>query len=152
MSVLVATTGTADQREVTTRAVSDVLDFAAPPPGLRDLRQFELAALDDAGYLFALRSVQDPQVRLFVVPPEPYFPGYAPQIDAATRAVLGLGLDEGEALLLVVVHPGQDDAPPTANLLAPMAVNPSTGSAVQVVLDDDQWSLRAPLTAAGSAA
>lgn len=131
------------------RAVAEVLDFAEPPPGLRDLRRFELTALDDAGFLFALRSTQDPQVRLFVVPPHAYFPDYAPRFEDSTRELLGL---QDEAVLLVVVHPGQDGEPPTANLLAPLAVNASTGSAVQVVLDDDRWPLRAPLTAAGSAA
>ncbi|WP_182112582.1 MULTISPECIES: flagellar assembly protein FliW [unclassified Actinotalea] len=126
------------------RTVADVLDFATPPPGLRDLRTFSLAAVDDTGYLFTLRSTQEPDVRLFLVPPRAYFPDYAPELDGSTRETLGTD----DAVLLVVVHPGQGDAPPTANLLAPVAVNASTGTALQVVLDDDRWPLRAPLTAA----
>lgn len=148
MSVLVAVSSAG--RVAPARAVTDQLDFTMPLPGLRDLRRFELAALDETGYLFTLRSTEQPDVRLFVVPPEPYFPEYAPQIDPSTRAALGL--DDGDAVLLVVVHPGRAGEPPTANLLAPMAVNPRTGSAVQVVLDGDEWPLRAPLTASSSAA
>ncbi len=131
-------------------AVAEVLEFAEPPPGLRDLRRFRLAALDDAGFLFALRSTEEPEVRLFVVPPRPYFPDYDPVV--AEPTLTALGVDRAEALLLVVVHPGQDGAAPTANLLAPVVVDPATGRAVQVVLDGDAWPLRAPLTAAGSAA
>lgn len=140
----VTVTDTATPRHATT--VADVIDFASPPPGLRDLRRFTLAALDDTGFLFTLRSTDEPDVRLFLVPPRAYFPDYAPQLDGSTRETLALDADD--AVLLVVVHPGQAGEPPTANLLAPVAVNPATGAALQVVLDDDRWPLRAPLSAA----
>lgn len=125
------------------RAVHDELEFVTAPPGLAGLRRFVLSALDDSGHLFALRSAEHPDVRLFVVPPRPYFPHYAPEIDDSTLGSLELG--EHEPILLVVVHPGQDGAAPTANLLAPVAVNPVTGSALQVVLDGDEWPLRAAI-------
>ncbi|EYR65064.1 flagellar assembly factor FliW [Actinotalea ferrariae CF5-4] len=149
MSVLVSVATT------TGRDVPERLEFAAPPPGMLDLRRFTLSPLDDVGFLFALRSDDDPGVRLFVVPPLPYFPQYAPRLDAETLGTLGVG-DAGdgetEPVLLVVVHPGQDGMPPTANLLAPVVVNPTTGAALQVVLDSDEWPLRAPLGAQESAA
>ncbi|HEY3436392.1 MAG TPA: flagellar assembly protein FliW [Actinotalea sp.] len=132
------------------RQVEAQLEFPQPPPGLLDLHRFELTALDDAGYLFALRSTERPDVRLFVVPPHPYFPAYAPRLDPSTRETLGV--DASEAVLLVVVHPGQDGEPPTANLLAPVVMNPVTGAALQVVLDGDEWPLRAPFLAVDSAA
>lgn len=124
------------------RTVSPELEFVVPPPGMATLRRFVLDPLDEAGLLFALRSADDPAVRLFVVPPQPYFPDYAPRLgDEAAR---DLGLEDVEPVLLVVVHPGQDGHPPTANLLAPVVVNPATGACRQVVLDDDRWPLRAP--------
>lgn len=126
------------------RVVADVLDFASPPPGLRDLRTFALEAVDDTGFLFTLRSTEQPDVRLFLVPPRAYFPDYAPHLDGSTRD--SLALEDDDAVLLVVVHPGQGDEPPTANLLAPVAINAATGRALQVVLDGD-FPLRAPLAA-----
>lgn len=146
MSVTVTERPTTRTAGGATRTVADVLDFATPPPGLRHLRRFELVPLDDTGFLFTLRSTEEPDVRLFLVPPSAYFPDYAPRLDGSARE--SLGLDDDDAVLLVVVHPGHGDAPPTANLLAPVAVNPATGRALQVVLDDDRWPLRAPLTAA----
>lgn len=143
MSVLVAV-GTTDSA---VRQVPDTLEFVAPPPGMLDLRRFGLDALDDAGSLFALRSLEQDGVRLFLVPPAPYVPDYAPRLGAETRAALELSDDE-PAVLLVVVHPGGQGSGPTVNLLAPVAVNPRTGAALQVVLDEE-WPLRAPL---GSAA
>ena len=142
MSVLVhAADGVETERDVVPE-----LEFLQAPPGMMDLRTYGLHALDDEGYLFAMRSVEDPQVRLFLVPPQVYFPSYAPRIDAESRLALGLG-DEAP-LLLVVVHPGNEGAGPTANLLAPVVINPTTGSALQVVLDSDEWPLRAQFVAA----
>jgi flagellar assembly factor FliW len=137
MSVLVAVDSAAAQH------LPDQLHFVTPPPGMMALRAFSLDALDETGALFAMRSTEIDGVRLFVVPPRVYVPDYAPSIDAATREALELG-DE-LPVLLVVVHPGKNGAPPTANLLAPVAVNPRTGAAIQVVLEGDDWPLRAPL-------
>lgn len=149
MSVLVreGSVNAGDARPV----VSD-LDFAVPPPGMMGLHSFTLTPLDEVGYLFAMRSTDQPDVRLFVVPPRAYFPGYAPRLDSTALGALGLDSEPEDTVLLVVVHPGRDDQPPTANLLAPVAVNATTGKAMQVVLDGDEWPLRAPLGAAESAA
>lgn len=148
--VSVRTGPAAGADEATAQPVTSTLDFSTPPPGMAGLRRFTLDALDDAGFLFAMRSTEEPGVRLFVVAPQPYFPEYAPDLDGSTRETLGLTGEE--PVLLVVVHPGHDGDAPTANLLAPVAVNPRTGSALQVVLDGDQWPLRAPFTVSGSAA
>lgn len=142
MSVMVAV-GPSD---AAVQPVPETLEFVAAPPGMMSLRRFALDALDDMGALFAMRSTEQSGVRLFVVPPRVYVPDYAPAIDAETRAALGLA--DVDPVLLVVVHPGEAGQPPTANLLAPVAVNPVTGAAMQVVLDGDEWPLRAPLDAA----
>lgn len=126
--------------------VPEHLDFLTPPPGMVGLRRFTLGPLDDAGLLFSLRSDDDPGVRLFVIPPRPYFPDYAPYLGKDLVEELG-----DDVVLLVVVHPGADGAAHTANLLAPVVVAPD-GRAAQVVLEGDDWPLRAPLTASGSAA
>lgn len=128
--------------------VPQTLEFLTPPPGMMTLRRFSLDALDEAGSLFAMRSTEQAGVRLFLVPPRLYVPQYAPRIDDETCAALGTGTDQ--PVLLVVVHPGRDGEPPTANLLAPIAVNPATGAALQVVLDTDEWPLRAPLASAAA--
>jgi flagellar assembly factor FliW len=114
----------------------------APLPGLPEHLDYSLEGLDDAGVLYAMRSLADPAVRLFVVRPEAFFEGYAPEVQGDIREALALA-EGDEPLLLVVVHPGDGTEPSTANLLAPVMVNPATGAAAQVVLDG--WPLRAPL-------
>lgn len=131
----------------TTETDAPAIDFVEAPLGLMGLRHFRLHALDELGLLFALRSAEAEGVRLFVVDPTPYFPSYTPAVDDASLAALGL--EGARPVLLVVVHPGDDEHTPTANLLAPIVVNPTTGAALQVVLDSDEWPLRAPFDAAG---
>jgi flagellar assembly factor FliW len=120
------------------------LHLRTPMPGLAGYADFTLTPLDDAGVLYALRSEPDGArpVRLFVVDPEAFFPGYAPAIDAEVLA--SLGTDQQHAVRLVVVRPAAGSEPPTANLLAPLVLDPASGQAVQTVLTED-WPLRAPL-------
>lgn len=131
-----------------TRTETDAptIDFVEAPLGLMGLRRFRLHQLDELGYLYSLRSVEAEGVRLFVVSPHPYFPDYLPDLDPAS--VTGLELGDVDPVLLTVVHPGDDDHSPTANLLAPIVLNPATGAALQVVLDSDAWPLRARFTVA----
>ena len=105
-----------------------------------------LTSLDGPGVVLALTSAPEGvrPVRLFVVTPHAFFPSYAPELPADTRAALGLAADE-DPVLLAVVHPaGADREVPSANLLAPLVVHPTDGRVVQAVLDGD-LPLRAPL-------
>lgn len=122
-----------------------VIDMVEPMPGFPDARRFALVRLDDAGVLCSLRSMDDPDLRFLVVPPHVFFPDYAPVIDDAAAAALGIE-SAADVLMLVVVNPGDAAAGATANLLAPVLVNTTTRRAGQVVLNDD-LPVRAPLIA-----
>lgn len=139
MSVAVALDGSRSQL----RELPEVLTFVEPPPGMALLTRFDLVPLDEAGFLFALRSLEATGVRLFVIPPQAYFAGYEPEVSASVREALGMSGD-AQPVMLAVVHPSEGEDT-TVNLLAPIVVDPATGAAAQVVLDGDEWPLRAPL-------
>lgn len=123
------------------------LRFATPIPGLERLTRFALVRLDEEGLLFRLQSLEAEDVRLVVLAPGAWFPDYAPVVDESD--VDDLGIDRADdALLLVVVSPGDSLATSTANLLAPIVVHARTGVAAQVVLAGSDHPLRAPLLAA----
>ena len=122
-----------------------VIEMVEAMPGFPDCTRFALVRLDEDGVLCALRSVDDPDLRFLVVPPQPFFPDYAPEIDDATVAALGVTRAE-DVLVLLVVNPGDDAANATANLLAPVLVNTVTHQGGQVVLNED-LPVRAPLLA-----
>jgi flagellar assembly factor FliW len=129
--------------EVTEIAEIPVIEMVEPMPGFPGLTRFALVRLDETGVLSSLSSVEDPSLRFLVVPPQVFFPDYAPEIDDATAAELGLERAE-DTLLLVVVNPGDSTGAATANLLAPVLVNVATRRGGQVVLDED-LPIRAPL-------
>jgi flagellar assembly factor FliW len=123
------------------------LEFVSPFPGFPGKTRFALVSLDDAGLLYSLRSLDDSALRLLVVPPAGFFPDYAPEIDDVTAGTLGLTRAE-QALLLLVLNPGDKPGAATANLLAPIVINVETRQAAQVVLASNEYDVRAPLTAA----
>lgn len=95
--------------------------------------------LDESGMLFAARDDHDR--RLFLLDPTPYFADYTPEIPGESLTKLGTQRPD----LYVIVTPGSDVDGPSANLLAPIAVNPAHGQALQIILGEE-WPVRAPLT------
>jgi flagellar assembly factor FliW len=117
------------------------IDFLLPIPGFPGQRQFALVRLDENGLLYALTSVNDSTLRFLVVPPAPFFPDYAPEVDDETLELLGRpGADQ--LLLLLVVTAGEDNT--TANLLAPIVIDQGNRRAVQVVLTGSGLPVREP--------
>lgn len=122
-----------------------LIEMVEPMPGFPGRRGFALIRLDDAGVLCALRSVEDPALRLLVVPPAMFFDDYAPEIDDTVVRSLDVQ-SAADVLVLVVVNPGRGAHEATANLLAPVLVNTVNRRACQVILRDD-LPVRAPLVA-----
>jgi len=120
--------------------------FAAPLLGLEHLSRFALVELDPDSPLLSLESLEDAAVRLLVLDPAVVVEGYAPVLDGVSRAAVGLAPGE-EGQLFVVVSPGASLVESTINLLAPILVNPATGTAAQVVLTGSTYPLRQPLAA-----
>lgn len=118
------------------------LTFLAPPPGLAPHVDFALAPVDGADGLFAMRAVQDAELRLYLVDPRTVLREYAPILTDEQADALALR-DAEDALILVVAHPSAEGV--SVNLLAPVIVNRTTGAASQVILEDQDYPLRAPL-------
>ncbi|MCA2213726.1 flagellar assembly protein FliW [Jidongwangia harbinensis] len=116
------------------------IDMAVPMPGFPAHREFVLVRLHDEGLLYAFTSVDDPNLRFLVAPPEPFFPDYAPEIENDVLAALNTK-DPDRLLLLVVITAGVNET--TANLLAPIVVDRDSRRAMQVVLTGSGMPIRA---------
>jgi len=116
------------------------ISMAVPMPGFPAHREFVLVRLNDDGLLYAFTSVEDPELRFLVAPPEPFFPEYAPEIDESVFAALNTK-DPDRLLLMVVITAGVNET--TANLLAPIVVDRDTMRAQQVVLSGSGLPVRA---------
>ena len=123
------------------------IEFVSPIMGFAEHTSFHLVPLDEDGHLYSLRSTDGTGIRLVVVAPGKFFPGYAPEIDDEIGAALDLR-DATESAVLNVVNIGDDPATATVNLLAPIVINHRTMRASQAVLVGTDLPLRAPLMAA----
>ncbi|MFL6107051.1 MAG: flagellar assembly protein FliW [Marmoricola sp.] len=121
-----------------------VIDLVHPLPGFPDHHRFALVQLDDDGILCQLRSLDDPALRFLVVPPVAFFPNYEPVV--GDDVVSDLDITAGDdVIVLLVLNAGDSLSSTTANLLAPVVVNTSSRRATQVILDDPDLPIAAPL-------
>jgi flagellar assembly factor FliW len=126
-------------------AAVPVLGLTEPLPGFPGHRDYALVAADGDGRLHWLQSVDPGGPRFLAVAARAFFPGYAPVLPRAVRGDLGLGKEAEAELYCLVTVPAGDAAAATANLRAPLAVNPVSGVARQVVLADAGMPIRQPL-------
>ena len=121
-----------------------VIEMVRPMPGFPDHRRFALVQLDGTSDLCSLTSLDEPDLRFLVVPPTAFFPDYAPEVGDDVVDDLGI-VEAADVLVLVVLTPGASLQETTANLAAPVLVNPVTRRAGQVVLDELGLPVAAPL-------
>jgi flagellar assembly factor FliW len=121
------------------------LSLVEPMPGFPRYRDYVLVPTEDAGRLFWLQSVAPDGPRFLAVPAAAYFPDYAPNLPGAACVELGLAAVAEARLYCLVSVPDGDVAAATANLRAPLVVNPTSCRARQVVLIDGGHPIRRPL-------
>lgn len=122
-----------------------VLELAEPLPGIPGHRDYVLVPADAGGNLFWLQSVAPDGPRFLAVSAASFFPEYDPVLPGAAGDELGLA-DVAEATLYCLVTvPDGDVSAATANLRAPLVVNPVTHRARQLVLTDGMHPIRQPM-------
>jgi flagellar assembly factor FliW len=122
-----------------------LLGLTEPLAGFPGHRDYALVAADLAGRLCWLQAVAPDGPRFLTVAVRAFFPDYAPALPRAVRGELGLRGDTGPELYCLVAVPDGDVAAATANLRAPLVVNPASGLARQVVLTDADHPIGRPL-------
>jgi flagellar assembly factor FliW len=128
-----------------TPAAVRALTLAEPLPGFSGHREYVLVAADADGLLFWLQSIAPEGPRFLAVPPGPFFPDYAPTLPRAVCEDLELTSIADADLYCLVTVVGGDVRSATANLRAPVVVNPVSRRARQVVLADGGHPIRRPL-------
>lgn len=121
-----------------------VIELVHPMPGFPEERRFALVRFDEDGVLHGFRALDREGLQFLVVRPAPFYPDYAPEIGDDVVAELGVASAD-DVVVLLVVNAGPALADTTVNLRAPLVVNTATRRARQVVLDDPELPLAAPL-------
>jgi flagellar assembly factor FliW len=112
--------------------------------GIPEAKRYMFETGEEIEPLLRMRCVDRPGLAFLVVDPNVLVAGYAPRFSAETLAAIGLR--EGEAGLvraIVNISPIVEEC--SANLLAPIVINPKTMRGAQVILDPPAYSVRHPL-------
>ncbi len=112
--------------------------------GCESWKRFVLLSADDADLpIGMLQSLDREDVALMVTTPSMLLPDYRAQLDPEDRVFLGLD-DGAEPVLYCTLTLGKDGWL-TANLLGPLAINPTLRRGRQIVLSETAYSTRHPV-------
>lgn len=139
MLVSVALEGGVEQIEIPDR---EIISFPRGIVGFDESTRFALFELE--GPLYLLQSVDDPHLGFLLIDPLKLVPTYHVDLSAEDRSLLALGDDEQPELLCVVTL-CRDGGPCTANLRAPVALNPAMRLGTQVIPAESQYQVRHPV-------
>ena len=123
------------------------LEFPLGLCAFENYTRFRLIQSSKYQELLFLESQDDPDLSFPVVPVPLLDAGYQLLLSGEDCGALGIedtGIAQAQLVCLAIVTVSED-APPTANLLAPVVINPATGRAVQSVRSDALYSHKHPL-------
>jgi len=128
------------------------LEFPRGLPGFEERRGFVPLHQPENDPLIFLQSLEDPELCFVTLPVQVVDAAY--RLEAEAEDLAAVGLPESprigeEAFCLAVLSIREEGT--TANLLAPVVVNPATGQCVQAVAASSGYSHRHPLCAEKSA-
>jgi flagellar assembly factor FliW len=128
----------------------DVVTFPNGLFGFEDETAFLLLPIEGGRHrLLCMQSVQTQGLAFVVMDPLALCPDYDPVLQPGELKQLGVSDSQelGYYVLCKVKDPVADS---TVNLRCPVAVNPQTRQAQQVILESDRYHMRHPLTEFGS--
>jgi flagellar assembly factor FliW len=99
--------------------------------------------------LFWLQDTSDPELAFMTIVPWAAYPDY--DIDIDPSEVDGAQVDDLCVLNIVTVRREDGGVRLTSNLLAPVVINTATRKGKQVILQNQDWPVQAPLAAVAPA-
>jgi flagellar assembly factor FliW len=124
------------------------LNFSQSILGFPDSSTYVVVEVEESPYIW-LQSVDEPDVAFLATSPFWFFPEYDLELGDDDQQALDVAdPSQLEVLTLLTVHrAGETPETITANLLGPIVVNTENRQALQLVLDNPDYSTRVPLVA-----
>ena len=120
----------------------DVISFDTGIIGFPDYHEFLLITHKSNTPFRWLQSIDEPAMAFLVAMPEYFVPTYAPELDSAIAAEMGLEEQTPRITLTTVSIPKGKPEEMTINLAGPILINGETMRARQIVLDDEAYTIR----------
>jgi flagellar assembly factor FliW len=120
---------------------SMVVEFPAGIPGFESCRRFVLITSPDLAPLSCLQALDPPEASFLAIDPTLLDAGYDRTLREFERSRLGAN---GEPMLWLAIVTVADGAA-TANLRAPVVINPQRMLGTQFIRDESQYPLHFPI-------
>jgi len=124
-------------------SVDGVVTFAQGLPGFEEYRQFMLVASPEMEPFTVMQGVTAEGPSFVAVDPRVVEKGYRTSLDRVDLA--RLSAHECEPLLWLAIVAANEDGTATANLRAPVVINPGTMRGIQVIAVDSPYRTDHPL-------
>lgn len=125
-------------------AEEDLLHFPKGLFGFEEEHDFLPLSYDEEGTLYSLQSVGSYHLSFTLMHPFSLDPDYAPVL--REEELQALGVEKSEDLYYFVMCTVRDPvSESTVNMKCPLAINPDTHQALQVILEDGKLSMRQKL-------
>lgn len=119
----------------------NVITFQQGLPGFADLKRFAILPSEESNPVKFLQSLEETDISFAIINPKLFFPDYQPELSALDLQELDLVKTE-DALVFVIMVITKDPKQITANLLAPVVINPHNKLAKQIVMIGDRYTTR----------
>jgi flagellar assembly factor FliW len=120
--------------------VSEAVTFPDGIPGFESCRHWVVMAADGSSVLRRLHAIDGAEASFLAIEPRSVLEGYRCDLSAADRRRLGAA--DGEPLLWLALVTLEPSGALTANLRAPIVINPRTMTGQQVLPHDCLYPLR----------
>ena len=129
------------------RETPSVVTFPEGIIGFPAAKRFRFESSEEIAPLVRLRCIDGPGVAFLHVDPGLVLPDYRPGFPPEALAAMGI-VDGQPPLVLTIARISPRIEECTANLMAPLLINPATMRGLQVILESGPWSPRHPLVPA----
>ncbi len=134
-------------QEISPAIARDVIRFPNGLPGFEGCRGFLLMMSESLGPIQCLKAIEGPTASFLVIDPRRVMPDYRCELSAGDRHRLSVG--DNDALLWLVLLTIELDGTITANLRAPIVINPERMVGQQVVPHNTVYPIRHVVAAPG---
>lgn len=124
-------------------AVDGVVTFPEGLPGFEDQRQFMLMASPEMEPFTVMQGMTDGGPSFVAIDPRVVEHGYVTALDRMDLA--RLSADERDTLLWLAIVAAREDGSVTANLRAPVVINPGTMRGIQLIAVESEYATDHPV-------
>ena len=122
-----------------------LIDFQGGLPGFESIERYALIPHSGESPFLWLQAVDAPEPAFVVTDPRLYKRDYAPALPPKVLKELGAADPDKLAILAIISIPHDAPEQATANLMAPLVINPVTRRGTQVILHPSPYRHREPL-------